>query len=128
MKKQDLFKGFRTRKRSMVLLTAVFAILFAAVTFTACGSSSFSIEGKWKNTGSTDYNQIQPGSIIVFNGAECNVLSPRDTYAFYKDGNKYRLDLTALLGGDVSLDVNVIDSDHIELDTPRGIISLTRVE
>ena len=128
MKKQHFFKKFNVRKRAVLLFAVMVALLFITVTLTACGSSKFSIEGKWKNTGTATYNQIQSGSIIVFNGNECNVLSPRDTYALSKEGDKYRLDLTALLGGDVSLYINVVDNDHIELDTPQGLVTLTRVE
>ena len=128
MKKQHFFKKFNVRKCAVLLFAVMVALLFITVTLTACGSSKFSIEGKWKNTGTATYNQIQSGSIIVFNGNECNVLSPRDTYALSKEGDKYRLDLTALLGGDVSLYINVVDNDHIELDTPQGLVTLTRLE
>ena len=87
----------------------------------------FSIEGKWKNTGSTTWGQMQQGAIVIFNGTNCNVFSPADVYAFYEDGGSYRLDVTGLLGGDISFNVSVIDSDHIELTYSDTTIELMRV-
>ena len=87
----------------------------------------FSIEGKWKNTGSTTWGQMQQGAIVIFNGTNCNVFSPADVYAFYEDGGSYRLDVTGLLGGDISFNVSVIDRDHIELTYSDTTIELMRV-
>ncbi len=51
--------------------------------------NNFSIEGKWKNIGSETFGQAQQGAIIVFDGINCNFFSPKDTYAFSKDGDHY---------------------------------------
>ena len=32
----------------------------------------FYIEGKWKSVGSYGFGQAQPGSIVIFNGTNCN--------------------------------------------------------
>ena len=85
------------------------AVAFALV-LSACGIS-FAIEGKWRNVGSDTYGQVQSGSIVVFDGENCNMVSPYDTYALTKSGNGYRLDCTTLLFSQtLSFDVRVIDN------------------
>ena len=94
------------------------------------GSSSteeFSIVGKWKSVGDEGVGQAQPGAIIVFTENECNLYSPRDTYALYKEGNTLRLDATGLLGGTLQCQVVVVDNDHIELHTGSTVTYLQRV-
>jgi hypothetical protein len=86
------------------------------------------IEGKWKNVGENTFAMAQKGAIIVFDGTNCNWYSPSDTYAFYKDGDDYRLDITSLIGESRSFVVKVIDNDNIEIyfgDTP---ITMQRVD
>ena len=96
---------------------------------TSCGGGSFEIAGKWKNTGSDGFGQAQPGAIIVFDGTNCNFYSPSDTYAFYKDGNRYILDLTSFLFGEnLSFNVNVKDKDHIEISDGDWVVEMTRVQ
>ena len=91
--------------------------------------SNFNITGKWKNTGSDDYGQAQSGAIVVFDGKNCNFYSPNDTYAFYKEGDHYRLDCTSMLFADtVSFVVNTVDQGHIDIEFSGGIVELTRVE
>ena len=91
--------------------------------------SNFSIEGKWKNVGADTYGQIQSGSIVVFDGTNCNVVSPSDTYALTKSGGGYQLDCTTMLFSEtLSFTVKVIDNDHIELIKGGGTdIQLERV-
>jgi hypothetical protein len=83
--------------------------------------------GKWKSTGEEGVGQAQPGAIIQFTETECNLYSPRDTYAFYKDGDSYRVDATGLLGGTLSCNVVIIDNDNIELHTSSNVTLLKRV-
>jgi hypothetical protein len=79
-------------------------------------TSNFVIEGKWKQVGSDTHGQMQQGAIVIFNGANCNVWSPQDTYAFYKDGGKHRLDVTGLLfANKMSYWVTVTDRNNINL-------------
>jgi len=90
--------------------------------------SDFSLVGTWKNTGSSGFGQAQPGAIVVFDGANCNFFSPRDTYAFYEDGGSYRLDTTSFLFAEtLSFTVKIIDKDQIEVNTGSDPTILTRV-
>ncbi|MDR1642743.1 MAG: hypothetical protein LBT59_23885 [Clostridiales bacterium] len=76
----------------------------------------FSIEGKWLQTGEDTHGQIQKGSIIKFDGYNCNVWSPIDTYAFYQEGGEFNLNISGFLFGDVmTYKVIIIDNDNIEL-------------
>lgn len=89
--------------------------------------SSFNIEGKWKNIGEGTYGQAQKGSIIVFDGTNCNFVSPKDTYAFYKDGNEFKLDCTTPLADTVSFTVKIIDNDNIDIMNDYRTVELKRV-
>lgn len=91
--------------------------------------SKFSVEGKWKNVGQGTFGQVQSGAIVVFDGTNCNVFSPKDTYAFYKDGDNYRLDCTSFLFSEtLSFTVKLVDEDHMDIFTGNGILELARVE
>lgn len=112
----------------LILIGSLAACSSSSVSPADSSSSGFSIVGTWKNVGDTTHNQIQKGAIISFNGTNCNVVSPHDTYAFYQDGGSYRLDCTSVLGGTVSYKVEIIDNDNIHLITPvNTVIELTRV-
>ncbi len=89
--------------------------------------SNFALEGKWKNVGTYTFGQVSKGAIVVFDGANCNVFSPRDTYAFYKDGNYFKLDCTGLMGGTVSFTVKIIDENTIDVFNGSNILELKRV-
>ncbi|MBQ9001577.1 MAG: hypothetical protein IJ087_06970 [Eggerthellaceae bacterium] len=125
------FRKAAPNKTGLIGKVATLIIAIAIViTFAACsaGASSFSIEGKWKNTGSGGFGQMQPGAIVTFNGNNCNVYSPNDTYAFYSENGKYKLDVTGLLGGTPSFTVTVIDNNHISMTTGLSdVVELTRV-
>ena len=109
---------------SISLIVATIMILASCA-----GGGSFEIAGKWKNTGDDGFGQAQPGSIVVFDGTNCNLWSPQDTYAFYKDGNHYTLDITGFLFGDnMSFTVEVKDKDHIEIIDDSWTLELTRVQ
>ncbi len=90
--------------------------------------SEFSVVGKWKNKGKDTYGQAQKNAIIVFTDSNCNFYSPVDTYAFYKDGDEYRLDCTSLLGETVSFKVKTIDADHMDIFYSGGIVELERIK
>ena len=90
--------------------------------------SDFSIEGKWKNVGEYTFGQVQTGSIVSFDGINCNVFSPQDTYAFYKDGDNYKLDCTSFLFADtVSFTVKIVDENNIDLLYDSDVLELTRI-
>ena len=90
--------------------------------------SDFSIVGKWKNVGNYTFGQAQKGSIISFDGKNCNLFSPNDTYAFYKDGDDFSLDCTSPLADTVSFAVKIVDENHIDIYNVNGIIELKKVE
>ncbi len=85
---------------------------------------SYDIMGKWKSVGESGFGQAQPGAIIIFDGNNCNFYSPNDTYAFYKENDRYVLDITSVLGESLNQTVNIIDDDNIEI----AGASLRRIE
>ena len=89
--------------------------------------SSLSLEGKWKNVGSSTYGQVQSGAIVAFDGTHCNVVSPQDTYAFYKNGDSWRLDCTTLLGDTLSFTVKTVDEDNIDIYFGSSYLEMTRI-
>ena len=142
------YAGSSNGNSGSVVIVALVLALFGIAVISSCfsgnsGSSSFgstsgesyfsfsqfSIEGTWKNTGSYTYGQVQSGAIVRFNGSNCNVVSPSDTYAFYKDGSDYRLDCTTMLFSEtLSFEVDIIDNDHICIYTgSSNCLELTRV-
>ena len=91
--------------------------------------NSFSIEGKWKNVGSGTFGQAQSGSIIVFDGTNCNFFSPQDTYAFSKNGDNYKLECTGYMSTDtLTFTVKTVDEDNIDIYYGDTIVELTRVD
>ena len=89
----------------------------------------FSIEGKWKNTGSYTFGQVQKGAIVSFDGINCNVYSPKDTYAFYKDGNQYKLECTSLLFSEtLTFTVKIVDENHIDIYYGSNCLEMTRID
>lgn len=90
--------------------------------------SSFTIEGKWKNVGTGTYGQVQSGAIVAFDGTHCNVVSPQDTYAFYKNGDNWRLDCTTLLGDTLSFTVKTVDEDNIDIYFGSSYLEMTRID
>lgn len=90
-------------------------------------TNNFSIVGKWKNVGDYTYGQAQKGSIIVFDGKNCNFFSPKDTYAFYKNGDNYMLDCTSPLADTVSFTVKIVDDNNIDVFNGSDIVELKRV-
>ena len=112
------------KKRAIIILL----LLGMALSLAACGGADFSIEGKWKNVGSDTFGQVQENSIVVFDGTYCNFYSPKDTYAFYKDGSQYRLDCTSFLFSEtLSFTVKVMDKDNIEIKNGNDTLTLKRV-
>ena len=111
-------------------------LILLSLLLTACGGNKpsgtmdgFTIEGKWKSIGSYGFGQAQPGAIVVFNGTNCNFFSPQDTYAFYQDGNNYKLETTSFMSTDtLSFTVKIIDSDHIDIYRGDNITELERVD
>ena len=93
-----------------------------------CGrEEEFAIEGKWKNVGEYTFGQAQEGAIIAFDGIKCNLYSPSDTYAFYKDGDSYTLECTSLnFSETMTFHVEVVDADHINLHRGDHVLELQR--
>ena len=88
----------------------------------------FSIDGKWKNTGDYTFGQVQSGAIVVFDGKNCNVFSPKDTYAFYKDGSDYKLECTSLLFSEtLTFRVEIVDKDHMNIYYGSNYLEMSRV-
>lgn len=90
-------------------------------------AANFSIVGKWKNVGDGTWGQMQSGAIVVFDGTNCNVYSPMDTYAFYDDGSGYVLDCTSPLAQTMTLDVDIVSNDEIILSIGGNHVELMRV-
>ena len=91
--------------------------------------SDFSIEGKWKNVGTYTFGQVQSGAIVAFDGINCNFFSPKDTYAFYQDGDDYKLECTSLLSTDtLTFAVKIVDENNIDVFNGSNYLELTRVE
>jgi hypothetical protein len=105
-------KNMNTKKQFLLAVALIVSLIFILA---ACGG--FDIKGNWKVVGGTGSGQMQRDAVIVFDGDNCNVYSPNDTYAFYEDDGAYKLDVTGLLGGNLSFDVEVKDKNNIELSS-----------
>ncbi len=78
--------------------------------------NDFTIEGSWVSRGAYGFGQAQPGSTVSFDGAHCNFYSPYDTYAFYQEDGKWKLECTSVLFSEtLTFTVEVIDSDTINI-------------
>lgn len=89
---------------------------------------NLSIEGKWKSVGSYGFGQAQPGNIVAFDGINCNFFSPKDTYAFSKDGDNYKLECTSFMSTDtLTFTVKTVDEDNIDIYYGDNVTELTRV-
>lgn len=117
----------KTTKISISIGTVVIIAILAVFFFNR--NNDFSLEGKWKNAGESTFGQAQEGAIVIFDGTNCNLYSPKDTYGFYKEDGKYRLDLTSLLFAEtMSYEVEVINKNKIEIQVGSTPLILTRVE
>ena len=90
---------------------------------------NFSIIGTWKSVGEYGFGQAQPGATVTFDGTNCNFYSPNDTYEFYLQNNKWKLQTKNMLWGDVlTFDVEVIDDDNIQIIYgSNSVTELTRI-
>ncbi|WP_043563735.1 hypothetical protein [Actinomyces israelii] len=111
-----------SRRRATALTSAAAALSLLG----ACGKKEFSIESTWRSTGTESWGLVKKGSVVSFDGSHCALFSPNDTYAFYKDGGSYRLDVTGALGSGGSFTVKVVDDDNIELAQGSTALTLTR--
>ena len=92
------------------------------------GSSSFSIEGKWQSVGDTGFGQAQPGAVVYFDGVNCNIVSPFDTYTVKGSNGSYTLDVTSFSSTAVfTFDINLDGKNHIYLIGNSSTIELERV-
>ena len=91
--------------------------------------SDFSLEGVWKSIGSYGFGQAQPGSLVSFDGINCNMYSPKDTYVFYRKKGKLVLECTSFLTQDpVSFKVEILDEDTIHLHSGEHVTELYRIQ
>lgn len=90
----------------------------------------FDVYGKWKNVGDDEYGQMRKNAVVVFDGVNCNVYSPKDTYALESNGDgTYHLTVTGLLGGSPSFTVIPIDQNNMVLENGDSTqIHLKRVQ
>jgi hypothetical protein len=112
----------QARDMTTVRLGLIAFIIVLVGGLSACGTAAgvasaptFSIQGTWKSVGANGWGQAQPGAIVRFDESQANLYSPRDTYAFTKDGSDYKLEVTGVLGGTSAFKVKVLDSNNIEL-------------
>ena len=128
MKDSDLMhERVFTRSILMKILAIILIFSFCGI-MSACSESEFELQGKWKNIGTEGFGQAQPGSIVVFDGAHCNLYSPADTYAFYMDNGKYVLEINGLLGGNFSFTIEVLNKDNIRMSRDGKAIEFRRVQ
>lgn len=105
----------------MVVIVAAFLLLNR--------NAGFSLVEKWENTGKSTFGQAQMGAIIKFDGTNCNLYSPEDTYAFYKENGNYYLDLTSYIFAEtMSYEVKIINGNQIEIQVGSTLLVLTCVE
>lgn len=118
-----------TKKTSIQIGTVVIVIgLIVVALLVFNNNSAFAIDGTWKSVGSEGFGQAQPGAVVVFDGKNCNFYSPEDTYAFYKEGHNYYLDVTSkLFAENLSFAVKVIDKNQIEIMSGSLTTILKRV-
>ena len=117
----------KSSHKKLIIVGAVIVLIFIVA---ASGSlfGNFNIEGNWKNTSNTTYGQMQSGAVISFDGEHCNVVSPYDTYAFYKSGGRYYLDCaTAMFAETISFRVKVKSRNDIIIETDNGPVKLRKV-
>lgn len=89
--------------------------------------ANFTIEGKWKVVEGS-FGVASTNSIVIFNGTETNIFSPRDVYALTRDEQRLRLELTGVLGGNAAFTVSVSDEDNISLlNGSNAVLRLARV-
>ena len=117
----------QNRKKAILRIAIMMMVFIIAISMSACGG--FKIEGSWKQVGDNTWGQAQSGAIVNFtSNGQANLFSPVDSYAFYKDGSDYRLDVTGLLGGTSSFIVHVINNNEIELwQGSEVMVALKRV-
>ena len=115
---------------AVILLIIILSMAIAGTTSnkssTASKEQNFTIEGKWKSVGDHGIGMAQPGAIVTFDGQNCNVISPMDTYAFEQNGNSFRLYVSGVMGGNVSFDVVVENYNDITLDPGTGNVTKLR--
>ena len=117
----------RTLKDTRQIVAIAF-ILALLLSITACGSSKFSIDGKWKSVGTEGFGQAQPGNIVSFDGTHCNFFSPMDTYAVRNEDGSYYLDVTSLLADTLTFSVEIVDKNNIKLTRGNSTTELQRVD
>ena len=71
-------RTFKMRRKYIIhfVLICVLGVFLTACSF----AESINIEGKWKVVSDSGFGQAQPGTIIAFDGTNCNLYSPSDTY------------------------------------------------
>ena len=115
----------RFKKIKIFLITAVLVCL---VFLLYAYARPFKIEGQWERTGDNRFGQFDSEEIVFFNGENCNIVRPFDTYSFKKSGKEYVLTVSSLLKDTFTFKVRVIDRDHIEISNGGQMIEFQRVD
>lgn len=72
--------------------------------------------GSWKSVGSYGIGVAQPGASVIFDGDHVGLVSPWDTYRFYKVNGEWKLTCqTAVFSDDLFFEVKIIDENHVNL-------------
>ena len=91
-------------------------------------TGDFSIQGTWKNVGTSTFGQAQLGSIIVFDGIHCNYYSPCDTYVFYYEDGQWTLDCVSYIFAEtLRFRIDIIDEDTIDVFYGTDAVRLARI-
>ena len=117
--KQSAQNKTQAWKKVMAFMACIVLAGALAAPLAACGGSN-KIEGNYIVVEGS-FGQMQPGAAVVFNGSECNVFSPRDTYAF----NGSTLTVTGLLGGNITFQVD-INGKEVVLNNGSSRVVLER--
>lgn len=71
----------------------------------------------------------QPSSLVSFDGINCNIYSPKDTYAFYRKKEKLILECTSILTRDtIPFKGEILDEDAVHLHSGEHVTELYRLQ
>jgi len=114
------------RRVLAITLAAIIAISLSFVVVSIL--KPFDIQGSWISTGDRGWGQAQPGAVIAFDGTNCNLYSPMDTYALSREGKTYQLFVTSLLGETIKFNVQILSNKEIKVIYGNTLIELRRTE
>lgn len=106
-------------RRFAAVIACSLLMIALALSLSGCGGNS--IEGKYRVIEGS-FGQAQAGTAVVFDGKNCNLYSPQDTYV-YGNGD---LTVTGLLGGNISFEVD-FDGKKVTLTNSDTTLVLERM-